>query len=675
MCDSTPGLHQARSLLFSAHSSYLFLSWAGFPSVFLALFLPQRDFFQSRCRRLAQELYSYEDPIADYSPATMNGVQIPHTPIAVDFWSLRRAASARLFFLSHMHSDHTVGLSSTWARPLYCSPITAFLLHRRLQVSKQWIRALEVGESHVLPLDEIGRETVTVTLMDANHCPGSVMFLFEGYFGTILYTGDFRYTPSMLKEPALRVGKQIHTLYLDNTNCNPALVLPSQEEAARQIVELIRKHPEHNVKIVVEDATSLAQVGTITALFPGEADQPPATGRPRWLLATHGSPWQPTCHCQRLTAAQLRGLYSLGKESLLEQLALEFQTWVVLSPRRLELVQLLGLADVFTVEETAGRIQAVDHLEICRSAMLRWNQTHPTIAVLPTSRKIHSSHPDIHVIPYSDHSSYSELRAFVAALKPCQVVPIVSRQPYWDYFQDSLSPKLSVPLVPDSVQQYMSSSSRKPSILCLLLERKLKKPRTQGVVFESLEEDADQSQAVSDSMRAENENLSGNLEKQPSHHPLRIKKQLFLDVCRKEWDGAVPFPESQKILTAPLGFSVHLRSTDEEFLSPDSREETGVGPHLVPRADNDGSAASGNQRVWRGQDSPQSQSSEAVPLLAPEFGGPALKYLLTPVKFFQAAFSSRGFDQQVEKYHKSLPTPDRRLQPHWIQHCSLEDSG
>lgn len=64
----------------------------------------------------------------------MNGVVIPHTPIAVDFWSLRRAGSARLFFLTHMHSDHTVGLSSTWARPLFCSPITAFLLHRQLQV-------------------------------------------------------------------------------------------------------------------------------------------------------------------------------------------------------------------------------------------------------------------------------------------------------------------------------------------------------------------------------------------------------------------------------------------------------------------------------------------------------------------------------------------------------------
>ncbi|KAM7053873.1 5' exonuclease Apollo isoform 1-T1 [Molossus nigricans] len=520
----------------------------------------------------------------------MNGVLIPHTPIAVDFWSLRRAGSARLFFLSHMHADHTVGLSSTWARPLYCSPITAFLLHRRLQVSKQWIRALEVGESHVLPLDEIGRETMTVTLIDANHCPGSVMFLFEGYFGTILYTGDFRYTPSMLKEPALRVGKQIHTLYLDNTNCNPELVLPSQQEAAHQIVELIRKHPHHNVKI---------------------------------------------------------GLYHLGKESLLEQLALEFQTWVVLSPCRLELVQLLGLADVFTVEEKAGRIHAVNHTEICHSAMLRWNQTHPTIAILPTSRKIPSSHPNIHVIPYSDHSSYSELRAFVTALKPCQVVPIVSRQPYRDYFQDSLGPRLSVPLIPDSVQQYMSSSSRKPSVFWLL-KRKCR-PRTQGVMFESLEEKADQFQADRDS-KANNKNLCGNLEKQPSHHPLQIRKQLSPDLCSKERDEAVPFSESQKmvtVLTAPLGFSVHVRS-------PETGEEIGVGPHLVPRGESDGSAVSGNQRTWRSQGSPPSHRSKAVPLLAPEFSGLALKYLLTPVNFFQARFSSRGFDQQMEKYHKSL---------------------
>ncbi|XP_066102719.1 5' exonuclease Apollo [Saccopteryx bilineata] len=538
----------------------------------------------------------------------MNGALIPHTPIAVDFWSLRRAGSARLFFLSHMHSDHTVGLSSTWARPLYCSPITAFLLHRHLQVSKQWIRALEVGESHVLPLDEIGRETMTVTLMDANHCPGSVMFLFEGYFGTILYTGDFRYTPSMLKEPALRGGKQIHTLYLDNTNCNPALILPSQQEATWQIVELIRKHPQHDIKI---------------------------------------------------------GLYSLGKESLLEQLALEFRTWVVLSPRRLEVVQLLGLADVFTVEESAGRIHAVDHMEICHSAMLRWNQAHPTIAILPTSRKVHRSHPNIHVIPYSDHSSYSELRAFVAALRPGQVVPIVSRQPCKDYFQDSLSPRLFVPLVPDSVQQYMRASSRKPSVH-VLLERGLKRPRTRGVVFESPEQKAGQFQADRDSKKAKKENPFGNPGRQPSHHPLRIQKQLFPDLCNKEWDEAAPLAASRKmvtVLTAPLGFSVRLRSSDEEFITPETGEEIGGGPHLVPRGDRGGSAASENQHVRSGQASPRAPRSKAVPLLAPEISGLALKYLLTPVSFFRARFSSRVFDQQVEKHHRFLLKSCQRGQP------------
>ncbi|XP_063111789.1 5' exonuclease Apollo isoform X2 [Cavia porcellus] len=435
---------------------------------------------------------------------------------------------------------------------------------------------------------------MTVTLMDANHCPGSVMFLFEGYFGTILYTGDFRYTPSMLKYPALALGKQIHTLYLDNTNCNPALVLPSRQEAAHQIIQLIRRHPQHNIKI---------------------------------------------------------GLYSLGKESLLEQLALEFQTWVVLSPQRLELVQLLGLADVFTVEEKAGRIHAVEHMEICRSAMLRWNQTHPTIAILPTSRQMHRSHPDIHIIPYSDHSSYTELCAFVAALKPCQVVPIVSRQPCQNYFQNSLSPMLSIPLIPDSVQQYMSTSPKKPAFLWLL-EKRIRRPKIQGVVFESPQENAGKSQADRDTKKTKKENLSPcprNLEKQLSSHHLRVKKQLFPDLCNKEWDEEVPFCESQKmvtVLTSPLGFS------DEVF--PETREELGLGHPLVTRGDSNDPVPTGNQSAWTDHDSSLFPRGSAAAFITTKSRNLALKYLLTPVNFFQAGFSSRNFDQQVEKYHKPI---------------------
>lgn len=65
----------------------------------------------------------------------MSGKVIPHTPLAVDFWQLRKCPGTRLFFLSHMHSDHTVGLTSTWSnRPIYCSPTTATLLRLKLQV-------------------------------------------------------------------------------------------------------------------------------------------------------------------------------------------------------------------------------------------------------------------------------------------------------------------------------------------------------------------------------------------------------------------------------------------------------------------------------------------------------------------------------------------------------------
>ncbi|XP_028978274.1 5' exonuclease Apollo-like [Esox lucius] len=88
-----------------------------------------------------------------------------------------------------MHGGHTVGLTSTW------SPISATRLKLKLQVGERWIHPLEVGEPYVLPLDDMGKERLTVTLMDANHCPGAVMFLFQGSFGTILHTGPFCIPP------------------------------------------------------------------------------------------------------------------------------------------------------------------------------------------------------------------------------------------------------------------------------------------------------------------------------------------------------------------------------------------------------------------------------------------------------------------------------------------------
>lgn len=67
-----------------------------------------------------------------------NGKVIPDTPLVVDFWQVRKCPGSRLFFLTHMHSDHTVGLTSTWSnRPIYCSPVTAALLRLKLQVRRK----------------------------------------------------------------------------------------------------------------------------------------------------------------------------------------------------------------------------------------------------------------------------------------------------------------------------------------------------------------------------------------------------------------------------------------------------------------------------------------------------------------------------------------------------------
>ena len=81
--------------------------------------------------------------------------------------------------------------------------------------------------------------------MDAFHCPGAVMFLFKGKMGTVLHTGDFRYSDAMLDNPWLcpngknektnmrQIGITVDVdyLHLDNTFANPEYDFPSREEA------------------------------------------------------------------------------------------------------------------------------------------------------------------------------------------------------------------------------------------------------------------------------------------------------------------------------------------------------------------------------------------------------------------------------------------------------------
>jgi DNA cross-link repair 1B protein len=123
----------------------------------------------------------------------MNGLHIPGTPLVVDYWRQKNVPPRALFFLSHLHADHTCGLTSNWPYHIHCTPLTARLLLNKFKIRPDLIVELEIGESRLLHVvGPTERVSVSVTVLDANHCPGSAMFIFEGYFGRILYTGDFR---------------------------------------------------------------------------------------------------------------------------------------------------------------------------------------------------------------------------------------------------------------------------------------------------------------------------------------------------------------------------------------------------------------------------------------------------------------------------------------------------
>ncbi|XP_027495431.1 protein artemis isoform X2 [Corapipo altera] len=151
------------------------------------------------------------------------------------------------FVYTKIHAD--MGTQSLKVK-LYCSPVTKELLlsNWKYKFWENHIVALEVETPTQISLvDETSgeKEDVVVTLLPAGHCPGSVMFLFEGENGTVLYTGDFR----LAKGEAARMEllhsgtrvKDIQSVYLDTTFCDPKFYhIPSREECLNGILELVR---------------------------------------------------------------------------------------------------------------------------------------------------------------------------------------------------------------------------------------------------------------------------------------------------------------------------------------------------------------------------------------------------------------------------------------------------
>ncbi|RDX87294.1 5' exonuclease Apollo, partial [Mucuna pruriens] len=169
-------------------------------------------------------------------------------PFSVDTWTC--SSSKTHYFLTHAHKDHSSSISSHSSFPIYSTHLTkTLLLHQYPHLDASLFLPIEVAQSFIIH-DPSG--PFTVTAFDANHCPGAVMFLFEGKFGNILHTGDCRLTPEcLLNLPDKYVGRKgkeprcpLDCVFLDCTFGNFSQGMPSKHSAIQQVINCIWKHSD-----------------------------------------------------------------------------------------------------------------------------------------------------------------------------------------------------------------------------------------------------------------------------------------------------------------------------------------------------------------------------------------------------------------------------------------------
>ena len=343
------------------------------------------------------------------------------TPFVVDGFT-DGAKDGRLYFLTHFHADHYGGLSRKWCETLQtriqCSSITARLVVRKLGVPESKLERLPMNT----PIEVgIGSSRATVELIDANHCPGAVLFMFRLANGrTILHTGDFRYEPSMGTHVLSRLGSDVlDTLYLDTTYCEPQHIFPTQESVVKRVLAECR--------LLLESKRTLVLFGAYTI------------GKERIFLEVARqlnvrlhvcSPRLSTLACLDLSPKDMARFTTdasatrCAAESLSPCTAMAGLTWpsfclrwavVPIAYLRFDRMRAM-------LKESNGR-----YTSVIAFRPTGWCASSSAAGSKPQGRTLRAGPLRIHEVPYSEHSSFAELQACVRTLQPRHIIPTVGR--------------------------------------------------------------------------------------------------------------------------------------------------------------------------------------------------------------------------------------------------------
>ncbi|RYP11225.1 hypothetical protein DL764_000181 [Monosporascus ibericus] len=167
-------------------------------------------------------------------------------------------------FLSHVHSDHLRGLDTLK------SPLEILLRLGKLPSRLNYARG--ITEKHNPTYKELEKivkplplETpvvlklkpgfqIQVTLLDANHCVGAVMFLVEGDGKAVLYTGDIRSEPwwvnAISRNPCILEYssglRSLDCIYLD-TSVLDDFHIQTKAEGLRELLEKVAQYPDDTI--------------------------------------------------------------------------------------------------------------------------------------------------------------------------------------------------------------------------------------------------------------------------------------------------------------------------------------------------------------------------------------------------------------------------------------------
>ncbi|TBU40981.1 DRMBL-domain-containing protein [Dichomitus squalens] len=412
----------------------------------------------------------------DFRPTKANGGRrkapfykvMQGMPIAVDAFRYGTIPNVTAYFLTHAHSDHYTNLSARWdSGPIYCSEGTANLIIHMLGVDPKWVHALPMDVATTIP----NTGGVQVTLIEANHCPGSCLFLFEGkqtvnagdsaykssYVGSAkifryLHCGDFRASPQHVLHPAIK-GKRIDHCYLDTTYLDPKYCFPPQPLVISACAELARRLVQG--KSVEDKAGGEAKPRTVTGWFTRVEKSEKGKEKEKAIASSE-------------KILIVVGTYSIGKERILKAIARALDTKVYCDPRKTAILRCqsdpeldaLLTTDPFTagVHLVPLAIIASDRL---KTYMERWkghwskvigfrptgwtftapNGTDmlpsiPTVISRSQSRTFTHANLQparnstaalqVYGVPYSEHSSFFELTCFALSFEWTRMIATVN---------------------------------------------------------------------------------------------------------------------------------------------------------------------------------------------------------------------------------------------------------